>query len=167
MNRRSFLKKSAEITSAGMITGLGVHHDFTRDETGSMSNSTSGSVTDVEGIKVGHFTDTRRPTGCTVIMAEQGAVGADSPGLFKIFRCQSEEFLPDGIAGMIDHQVDWTQLVAHLSKALGDLFLAGYIGGDRQGGLAFLAYFVGQLLDVVGSARQQSDLVTCGGKFSH
>lgn len=59
-----------------MITGLGVHHDFTRDETGSMSNSTSGSVTDVEGIKVGHFTDTRRPTGCTVIMAEQGAVGA-------------------------------------------------------------------------------------------
>ncbi len=27
------------------------------------------------GIKVGHFTDTRRPTGCTVILTEEGAVG--------------------------------------------------------------------------------------------
>ena len=34
-----------------------------------------GSITDVAGLKVGHFTDTRRPTGCTVIIAEAGAVG--------------------------------------------------------------------------------------------
>ncbi|MDT7951941.1 MAG: P1 family peptidase [Acetobacteraceae bacterium] len=34
-----------------------------------------GSITDVPGIKVGHYTETRRPTGCTVIMAEAGAVG--------------------------------------------------------------------------------------------
>ena len=33
------------------------------------------SITDVLGISVGHFTDTRRPTGCTVIMARDGAVG--------------------------------------------------------------------------------------------
>jgi L-aminopeptidase/D-esterase-like protein len=33
-----------------------------------------GFITDVEGIKVGHFTDTRRPTGCTVVLCEQGAV---------------------------------------------------------------------------------------------
>jgi len=33
-----------------------------------------GCVTDVEGIKVGHFTDTRRPTGCTVVLCEQGAI---------------------------------------------------------------------------------------------
>ena len=26
------------------------------------------------GIEVGHFTDTRRPTGCTVVMAREGAV---------------------------------------------------------------------------------------------
>jgi L-aminopeptidase/D-esterase-like protein len=32
-----------------------------------------GMITDVEGIKVGHFTDTRRPTGCTVILCEGGA----------------------------------------------------------------------------------------------
>lgn len=34
-----------------------------------------GSITDVPGIKVGHFTDSRRPTGCTVILTEAGATG--------------------------------------------------------------------------------------------
>ncbi len=34
-----------------------------------------GSITDVAGIEVGHFTDTRRPTGCTVVIARDGAVG--------------------------------------------------------------------------------------------
>src|SRR4030095_7665418 len=33
-----------------------------------------GFITDVQGIKVGHFTDTRRPTGCTVVLYEPGAV---------------------------------------------------------------------------------------------
>jgi L-aminopeptidase/D-esterase-like protein len=33
-----------------------------------------GSITDIDGLKVGHYTDTRRPTGCTVILCEQGAV---------------------------------------------------------------------------------------------
>lgn len=33
------------------------------------------SITDVAGIKVGHFTDSRRPTGCTVILCEDGATG--------------------------------------------------------------------------------------------
>jgi len=37
-------------------------------------NATS-AITDVTGIKVGHFTDSRRPTGCTVILVEDGAVG--------------------------------------------------------------------------------------------
>ena len=36
---------------------------------------TAGSITQVSGIEVGHFTDTRRPTGCTVIIAREGAVG--------------------------------------------------------------------------------------------
>jgi L-aminopeptidase/D-esterase-like protein len=35
----------------------------------------TGAITDVGGIKVGHFTDKRRPTGCTVVLAEEGAVG--------------------------------------------------------------------------------------------
>ena len=40
-----------------------------------------GFITDVEGIKVGHFTETRRPTGCTAILCERGAVaGVDVRG---------------------------------------------------------------------------------------
>jgi L-aminopeptidase/D-esterase-like protein len=35
----------------------------------------AGAITDVAGIEVGHFTDTRRPTGCTVVIAREGAVG--------------------------------------------------------------------------------------------
>jgi L-aminopeptidase/D-esterase-like protein len=39
------------------------------------------SITDVAGIKVGHFTDSRRPTGCTVVLTEEGAVaGVDVRG---------------------------------------------------------------------------------------
>jgi L-aminopeptidase/D-esterase-like protein len=34
------------------------------------------SITDVLGIEVGQFTDPRRPTGCTVVLARKGAVGA-------------------------------------------------------------------------------------------
>ena len=33
------------------------------------------SITDVAGIEVGHHTETRRPTGCTVVLAREGAVG--------------------------------------------------------------------------------------------
>ena len=39
------------------------------------SRRSPGSLTRVAGIEVGHFTDTRRPTGCTVIIARAGAVG--------------------------------------------------------------------------------------------
>src|SRR3954470_17744903 len=39
------------------------------------------SITDVAGIEAGHFTDTRRPTGCTVVLAREGAVaGVDVRG---------------------------------------------------------------------------------------
>ncbi len=34
-----------------------------------------GSITRVQGIEVGHHTDTRRPTGCSVVIARAGAVG--------------------------------------------------------------------------------------------
>src|SRR6476661_3078703 len=40
-----------------------------------------GSITDVAGIEVGHYSDPRRPTGCTVILARDGAVaGVDVRG---------------------------------------------------------------------------------------
>lgn len=47
----------------------------------SASDPRAGSITDVAGIEVGHFSDTRRPTGCTVIIAREGAVaGVDVRG---------------------------------------------------------------------------------------
>ncbi|HVB98213.1 MAG TPA: P1 family peptidase [Candidatus Dormibacteraeota bacterium] len=48
---------------------------------GALTVSMSGGLTDVEGIKVGHFTDHRRPTGCTVILCEKGGfTGVDVRG---------------------------------------------------------------------------------------
>src|SRR5204862_5349113 len=39
------------------------------------------SITDVAGIEAGHFTDSRRPTGCTVLLCRDGAVaGVDVRG---------------------------------------------------------------------------------------
>lgn len=47
-----------------------------RQGRGSQSTAANdGYITDVDGIKVGHFTDSRRPTGCTVILCEGGATG--------------------------------------------------------------------------------------------
>lgn len=43
--------------------------------TNAIQPNRKSSITDVAGIKVGHFTDTRRPTGCTVILCEDGATG--------------------------------------------------------------------------------------------
>ena len=41
----------------------------------------ASAITQVAGIEVGHFTDARRPTGCTVIIAREGAVaGVDVRG---------------------------------------------------------------------------------------
>ena len=43
--------------------------------------TSDGGLTAVPGIKVGHFTDERRPTGCTAILTEAGAVcGVDVRG---------------------------------------------------------------------------------------
>lgn len=77
VRRRSFLLGAAALVpttgapilaeSAGAITGAGQEHD--------------GSITDVGQIRVGHFTDPRRPTGCTVLIFDRGAVaGVDVRG---------------------------------------------------------------------------------------
>lgn len=40
-----------------------------------------GAITDVAGLSVGHYTDTRRPTGCSVLLCPQGvACGVDVRG---------------------------------------------------------------------------------------
>ena len=45
------------------------------------SRRLGGAITDVSGLEVGHFTETRRPTGCSVILARAGATaGVDVRG---------------------------------------------------------------------------------------
>ena len=63
MKRRSFVAAS----SGGVAAAAGAN--------AAAETPSGGAITDVAGIKVGHFTDPRRPTGCTVILAEEGAVG--------------------------------------------------------------------------------------------
>jgi L-aminopeptidase/D-esterase-like protein len=79
LSRREF----GRVAAAGM--GFGMAADRS-DETGplevtSQQASASGSITDVPGIRIGHFTDTRRPTGCTAILFDGEAVaGVDYDG---------------------------------------------------------------------------------------
>jgi len=60
---------------AGLAAGAALERRAAADTT------LSGGITDVQGIKVGHFTESRRPTGCTVLLFENGAVaGVDVRG---------------------------------------------------------------------------------------
>ena len=44
-------------------------------------SAANGSITDVPGIKAGHFTDSRRPTGCTALVFEgEATAGVDYDG---------------------------------------------------------------------------------------
>lgn len=59
------------------LVSMGVALAFPRlAEPDAAARNEDGAITDVPGVRVGHFTDPRRPTGCTVILVEEGAVGA-------------------------------------------------------------------------------------------
>jgi L-aminopeptidase/D-esterase-like protein len=78
IDRRGFSLSLAAGLSAGWSQaragGEGVAHPAAKE-------ATVGGLTDVPGIRVGHFTDGRRPTGCTVVLTEGGAVcGVDVRG---------------------------------------------------------------------------------------
>src|SRR4051812_7185561 len=60
LGRRDFLQ-SVAVATAGLPQ--------------SPASADSGSITDIPGIRVGHFTDSRRLTGCTVLLFDEGAVG--------------------------------------------------------------------------------------------
>ena len=51
---------------------LAIVHQLTQK---SAAYSQSMGITDIAGVKVGHYTLEQRPTGCTVILVEEGAVG--------------------------------------------------------------------------------------------
>src|SRR5271155_5196824 len=70
MRRREFGR-----SVAGLAAGAGLARKALSEE------DPSGGITDVQGIRVGHFTDSRRPTGCTVLIFEKGAAaGVDVRG---------------------------------------------------------------------------------------
>ena len=74
MKRRDLAAMGATGLGAATLAGAAMAQTPSRAPIG-------GAITDVPGIKVGHFTETRRPTGCTVILTEEGATaGVDVRG---------------------------------------------------------------------------------------
>ena len=70
ITRRDILRSGLAATSFAFINET----EFAMSSNSLVQNE-RGSITDVAGVKIGHFTDSRRPTGCTVILCEEGAVG--------------------------------------------------------------------------------------------
>ena len=69
-SRRDVLRGTLATMTTGAATMLNVEPSTARS-----------AITDVAGLKVGHFTDTRRPTGVTIILTENGATaGVDVRG---------------------------------------------------------------------------------------
>lgn len=84
MNRREFNRSLAAATGGLMFASLG---DTVRagaqpaPPAFDQLQADAGGLTDVGDIKVGHWTEKRRPTGCTVVLCESGAVcGVDVRG---------------------------------------------------------------------------------------
>jgi L-aminopeptidase/D-esterase-like protein len=76
MKRREFAKN---LLGAPLAAALATNTAWSLDHATEMPEG--GSLTDVPGIKVGHQTLTARPTGCTVILCENGATaGVDVRG---------------------------------------------------------------------------------------
>lgn len=76
MNRREFtagILAGTGLASARLARGAAI--DASAVETPRSAISAAGSITDVAGIRVGHYTDRRRPTGCTVLLLDPGTVG--------------------------------------------------------------------------------------------
>jgi L-aminopeptidase/D-esterase-like protein len=70
-SRRSVLRAAAGLAAA---SAAAIEDPLSREKA-------QGSITDVGGLRVGHFTESRRPTGCTVVLFERGAVaGVDVRG---------------------------------------------------------------------------------------
>jgi L-aminopeptidase/D-esterase-like protein len=71
------------LLAAALVTAIASGSMLAAQREGPINSyvATGGGLTDVKGIKVGHFTRPERPTGCTVVLAEAGAVaGVDVRG---------------------------------------------------------------------------------------
>src|SRR5258707_1777431 len=69
MRRREFNHAVAALATGAAMVGT------------SAATEAEGGITDVQGIRGGHFTDSRRPTGCTVLIFDRSATaGVDVRG---------------------------------------------------------------------------------------
>ncbi len=65
----------------GALGGAAAVAGHGRTAIGQPASVSAGALTDVGGLRVGHFTDTRRPTGCTAILFDKPATaGVDYDG---------------------------------------------------------------------------------------
>src|SRR6202050_3219395 len=87
MKRREFGRVLAAATGGLMFSGFSAKASFGAGPDGklapeqSLNAGDAGGLTDVEGLKVGHWTAKERPTGCTVVLFEKGATaGVDVRG---------------------------------------------------------------------------------------
>lgn len=79
ITRRAFQHQAIALLAGSVLEGGRVSRARASREW--EATRASGGLTDVPGIKVGHFTHPQRPTGCTVVLAEEGAVaGVDVRG---------------------------------------------------------------------------------------
>src|SRR2546426_11918147 len=93
LTRRDFSRAVAGSLCMGMLSPLA--------SLGVEQPEKPGSITDVAGIRVGHYTDPRRPTGCTVLLfGEEGAAtGVDydgsAPGTYQVALLQPVSFIQE------------------------------------------------------------------------
>jgi L-aminopeptidase/D-esterase-like protein len=77
VNRREFAARMLlGVVGLGLVCSGLLPENVVAAQTITRSNEvkSAGSITDVKGIRVGQYTDIRRPTGCTVLMLDPGAV---------------------------------------------------------------------------------------------
>ena len=104
IRRRQFLQSMGGPAAVAALASRGSLLAQAQD--GIPAPGRAGSITDVPGIRVGHFTDKRRPTGCTVLLFddEGAATGVDfdgsAPGTFQVALLQPVSFIQE-IAGIV------------------------------------------------------------------
>ena len=81
MQRREFSQSLLALALGAGSRALAREPNFKAPTADDLDWLGPGGLTDVAGIKVGHFTAKQRPTGCTVVLCEAGAVaGVDVRG---------------------------------------------------------------------------------------
>jgi L-aminopeptidase/D-esterase-like protein len=79
--RTSHVSRRHFLYGMGGVTSLAASRHVALSAVQTSTPARAGSLTDVGGLRVGHFTDPRRPTGCTAILFDKPATaGVDYDG---------------------------------------------------------------------------------------